>query len=244
MRLLLPPSETKLKGGRPNTGLPALSFTVQHPGRIDLMVALESWCRDSPESAAKALKLGPKSIEELANNVFVDAPLMPAIDRYTGVLYSATGVADWSATQRDWAAEHVFIHSALFGIISSADEIPTYRLSFDTKVNGVALKDYWLGQVQDAIVEMAAGDWVLDCRSEGYRALAPIPADVPSAYLDVVSAKGGKALNHFNKIHKGELILALVSDSPSIPNADALADWATVNGFAIELNDTAIQLTI
>jgi cytoplasmic iron level regulating protein YaaA (DUF328/UPF0246 family) len=117
-------------------------------------------------------------------------------------------------------------------------------LSFDTKVNGIALKDYWLGQVQEAIVEMAAGDWVLDCRSEGYRALAPIPASVPTAYLDVVSANGGKALNHFNKIHKGELVRALVNDSPSIPNADALADWATVNGFAIELNDTAIQLTI
>lgn len=244
MRLLLPPSETKLKGGRPTTGLPALSFSVQDPGRIDLMVALEAWCREAPQAAAKALKLGPKSIEELANNVFVDAPLMPAIDRYTGVLYSATGVADWTATQRGWAAERVFIHSALFGIVSSADEIPTYRLSFDTKVNGVALKDYWLGQVQDAIVEMAAGDWVLDCRSEGYRALAPIPADVPSAYLDVVSAKGGKALNHFNKIHKGELVRALVSDSTELQTADSLTAWATVNGFAIESNDSSIQLTI
>ena len=208
------------------------------------MVALEAWCREAPQAAAKALKLGPKSIEELANNVFVDAPLMPAIDRYTGVLYSATGVADWTATQRGWAAERVFIHSALFGIVSSADEIPTYRLSFDTKVNGVALKDYWLGQVQDAIVEMAAGDWVLDCRSEGYRALAPIPADVPSAYLDVVSAKGGKALNHFNKIHKGELVRALVSDSTELQTADSLTAWATVNGFAIESNDSSIQLTI
>ncbi len=244
MRLLLPPSETKLKGGRPNTGLPALSFSVQNPGRRDLMVALEAWCRDSPEAAAKALKLGPKSIDELANNVFTDAPLMPAIDRYTGVLYSATGVADWTPAQREWAAEHVFVHSALFGIISSADQIPTYRLSFDTKVNGLALKDFWLGQVQDAIGEMAAGDWVLDCRSEGYRALAPIPATVPTAYLEVVSANGGKALNHFNKIHKGELVRALVTDSPDLQTNDSLIAWATVNGFAIELKDTSIQLTI
>ena len=244
MRLLLPPSETKLKGGRPSTGLPTLSFTVQNPGRIDLMVALESWCRDAPQAAAKALKLGPKSIEELANNVFVDAPLMPAIDRYTGVLYSATGVAEWTATQRDWAAKHIFVHSALFGIISSADEIPTYRLSFDTKVNGIALKDYWLGQVQDAIVEMAAGGWVLDCRSEGYRALAPIPASVPTAYLDVVSANGGKALNHFNKIHKGELVRALVNDSPSIPNADALADWANGRGLSVVATAETVTLAI
>ncbi|MTA05730.1 MAG: peroxide stress protein YaaA, partial [Actinobacteria bacterium] len=154
MRILLPPSETKLKGGRPNAGLPALKFSSQDPGRSDLMAALESWCRDSPEAAAKALKLGPKSIDELANNVFRDAELMPAINRYTGVLYSATGVADWTPNQRDWAATHVFIHSALFGVISSADQIPVYRLSYDTKVIGRALKHDWGEQVHEALREM------------------------------------------------------------------------------------------
>ena len=68
------------------------------------MSAVESWCRDSPVAAAKALKLGPKSIDELANNVFRDADLMPAIERYTGVLYSATNVSRWTPEQRDWAA--------------------------------------------------------------------------------------------------------------------------------------------
>ena len=244
MRLLLPPSETKLKGGQPQTGLPTLSFSVQDPGRRDLMAALESWCRDSPEVAAKALKLGPKSIEELGNNVFVDSPVMPAIDRYTGVLYSGTGVADWTDLQRTWAASHLYIHSALFGIVSSADQIPVYRLSHDTKVNKVALKDYWLGQVTAAIREMAAGDWILDCRSEGYRTLAPIPGDVPSAYLEVVSANGGKALNHFNKIHKGELVRALVTDGPDLPTTDALVEWGTARGLAMTASGETVTLAI
>lgn len=235
MRLLLPPSETKLKGGQPHKGLPTLSFAGQNAGRLDLLVALEAWSRDSPADAAKALKLGPKSIDELANNVFVDAPVMPAIERYTGVLYSATGVADWTPEQRAWAAQHVFIHSSLFGIVSSTDKIPAYRLSHDSKVRGVPLKDYWLGQVISAIRELAAGDWILDCRSEGYRNLAPIPADVPSLYLDVVSANGGKALNHFNKIHKGELVRKLVESVPDIPTPDAFADWGARNGLAISV---------
>ena len=208
------------------------------------MAALESWCRDSPEAAAKALKLGPKSIDELANNVFRDAELMPAIDRYTGVLYSATGVADWTPNQRDWAATHLFIHSALFGIISSADQIPVYRLSYDTKVLGSALKDYWGEQVHEALREMAAGDWVLDARSGGYRELAPIPTEIPSAYLDVVSANGEKALNHFNKIHKGELIAALVRDSPNVPTPDSLAEWAAVSGLRMTVDDGMIRLLV
>jgi cytoplasmic iron level regulating protein YaaA (DUF328/UPF0246 family) len=208
------------------------------------MSAVESWCRDSPEAAAKALKLGPKSIDELANNVFRDADLMPAIDRYTGVLYSATGVAEWTSDQRDWAATHVFIHSALFGIISSADQIPVYRLSYDTKVDGRALKEYWGAQVDDALREMAAGDWILDCRSAGYRELAPIPAEIPSAYLEVVSANGGKALNHFNKIHKGELVAALVRDSPNLPSLDSLAEWSADSGLRMTLAGEAIRLVV
>jgi len=188
--------------------------------------------------------LGPKSIDELANNVFRNAEIMPAIDRYTGVLYSATGVADWTPTQRDWAATHVYIHSALFGIISSADQIPAYRLSYDTKIAGRALKNYWGEQVHEALREMAAGDWVLDCRSAGYRELAPIPTGIPSAYLDVVSANGGKALNHFNKTHKGELVAALVETMPDLPTPDALAAWAVVSGLRMTVDDGTIRLVV
>ena len=225
-------------------GLPTLSFSSQDSAQADLMSAVESWCRDSPEAAAKALKLGPKSIDELANNVFRDADLMPAIDRYTGVLYSATGVAEWTSDQRDWAATHVFIHSALFGIISSADQIPVYRLSYDTRVDGRALKEYWGAQVDDALREMAAGDWILDCRSAGYRELAPIPVEIPSAYLEVVSANGGKALNHFNKIHKGELVAALVRDSPNLPSLDSLAGWSADSGLRMTLAGETIRLVV
>ncbi|MEY4898847.1 MAG: peroxide stress protein YaaA [Actinomycetota bacterium] len=206
------------------------------------MSTVESWCRDSPAVAAKALKLGPKSIDELANNVFRDADLMPAIERYTGVLYSATGVADWTPDQRDWAATHVFIHSALFGIISSTDPISAYRLSYDTKVAGRALKEYWGEQVGDAVREMAAGDWVLDARSGGYRDLAPIPAGVPNYYLDVVAANGGKALNHFNKIHKGELVAALVADSPDLAAPEDLVNWA--NSVGIDVRHTLDFITL
>ena len=199
---------------------------MQDVVRTNLQVALEKLCRDNPTEAARILKLGPKSVDELGNNVFSDAPVMPAIDRYTGVLYSASDVANWTAGQRTWAAEHVFIHSALFGIISSGDEIPTYRLSHDTRLGGVSLSAHWGRGLSDALIDMAAGDWVLDARSAGYRALAPIPTGVTSLYLDVVSANGGKALNHFNKIHKGRLVAALVVAAPDLTTPEAFVSWA------------------
>jgi cytoplasmic iron level regulating protein YaaA (DUF328/UPF0246 family) len=244
VRILLPPSETKLKGGAPHSGRFTLSFPVQDPSRLDILVPLEILCRDDPAEAARTLKLGPKSLEELTNNRFTDAPVMPAIDRYTGVLYSATGVADWTLSQRSWAATHVFIHSALFGIISSDDSIPAYRLSHDTRLSGLPLKDFWLDSLGSAITEMAAGDWVLDARSVGYRDLAPIPPGTPSLYLDVVSAHGGKALNHFNKIHKGELVAALVRDMPADGGPDKFMMWCSEAGMDVSFDDSRIVLTV
>lgn len=208
------------------------------------MDSLESWCRRSPKAAATALKLGPKSIDELGNNVFTDAPLMSAIDRYTGVLYSATGTSEWTSSQRAWAAANVFIHSALFGIVSSTDEIPAYRLSYDSKIRQVPLTKLWKGLVSDAIREMSAGDWVLDARSDGYRKLAPIPHGVESRYLEVVSAAGGKALNHFNKIHKGELVRALVTDSPSLGTPADFVSWANAHGFSVTESESSLILAI
>jgi hypothetical protein len=91
---------------------------------------------------------------------------------------------------------------------------------------------------------MAAGDWVLDARSSGYRDLAPVPAGVTSFYLEVVSANGGKALNHFNKVHKGELVAALVRDMPDLPTPQSLVDWATIAGIAVELRDSTVCLVV
>jgi cytoplasmic iron level regulating protein YaaA (DUF328/UPF0246 family) len=208
------------------------------------MVPLEILSRENPVEAARVLKLGPKSVDELANNVFHDAPVMPAIDRYTGVLYSATEAATWTPSQRDWASRHVFIHSALFGIISSLDHIPAYRLSYDTRLGGLPLGEYWLGQPSLAISEMSAGDWVLDARSEGYRKLAPIPAGVASRYLHVVTKDGGVALNHFNKVHKGELVAALVADMPELPTPDSLGDWCAARGLSMRLSSSTATLEI
>lgn len=244
MRILLPPSETKLKGGAAHSGRFTLSFPVQDPSRLDILVPLEALCRDDPDEAARILKLGPKSLDELSNNRFADAPVMPAIDRYTGVLYSATGVAGWSPDQRDWAAAHVYIHSALFGIITSADPIPAYRLSYDTRLSGRPLKDFWLDSLGHAITDMAAGDWVLDARSSGYRDLAPIPPGTTSFYLEVVSANGGKALNHFNKVHKGELVAALVRDMPDLPTPQSFVDWAGGQGLSVTRDDEQVRLAV
>ncbi len=233
MLILLPPSETKRPGGGglslSETGLGAsrLSFPTQNEQRRGLLDALTLLSRDERESA-RVLKLGPKQLGETQVNAAVwDSPTMPAIARFTGVLYDAIEVETLDADARAFIAAHVLIQSALFGLIRAEDEIPAYRLSFDSRVPGIgALKNFWAPSSAAVLTTLLDGGpesnesagLVLDLRSEGYAALAPLP-DHPDAYF--VRAVGRAAngelrqLNHFNKKGKGVFVQKLASTFPA-----------------------------
>jgi cytoplasmic iron level regulating protein YaaA (DUF328/UPF0246 family) len=134
MMILVPPSETKVSGGDEGSHLDlgSLSFLVQTPLRQKLaneLVALAG----NPAASLRALKLGPKGLGELQRNRELwEAPVMPALSRYTGVLYDALGVDTLDGASRERALSSIAIFSALFGLIRASDRIPAYRLSFDS----------------------------------------------------------------------------------------------------------------
>src|SRR5690606_16101720 len=92
--------------------------------------------------------------------------------------------------------------------------------------------------VTSEAIEQEAPPFVLDLRSEAYVALGPVPQGVPSAYVRVVTAHG-KALNHFNKKAKGELVRALAQDRPRVRSSHALQSWAS--GRDISLRESAAK---
>ena len=54
---------------------------------------------------------------------------MPALDRYTGVLYDALSPATLGPAARARAEREVVVASALFGAVRGGDPLPAYRLS-------------------------------------------------------------------------------------------------------------------
>ena len=91
MLLLLPPSETKRDGGVEGSALDleALEFASLTPQRRAALAALARLSRSVGESM-RALALGQSLRFEVDRNRAVrTSPTMPAIDRYTGVLYDA-----------------------------------------------------------------------------------------------------------------------------------------------------------
>lgn len=234
MLLVLPPSETKRDGGdAAPLDLAALSFPGLTPQRKAALAALRTLSR-SVGGSMDALALGPTQRFEVdRNRALPRAPVLPALDRYTGVLYDGLEAGSLTPAERRFAGEHVVIHSALFGLVRATDLIPAYRLSHDSRLPGLSLRRHW----RDAITATLAAQpgLVLDLRSESYAHLGPAPES--ATYIRVVSedAKGRRvALSHFNKKGKGEFARAVIAAGVDHGTVDELVEWAASAGIRLE----------
>lgn len=226
MKILLPPSETKHEGGDGSPlDLSSLALPALASARSDVLDALVALAADE-DAARRVLKLSDRQIGDIGHNRRLrTAPTMPAVDRYTGVLFDALDAPSLSKASRRWLGEHVWIHSAPLGPVGALDPIPTYRLAAGTSLPGLpALRRHWAAATSEAIAD-AAPPFVLDLRSEAYVALGPIPDAVPSVYVRVVT-EHGRALNHFNKKSKGLLVRAIAEDRPRSNSLLGFRAWA------------------
>ncbi|MGN6502217.1 MAG: YaaA family protein [Pseudolysinimonas sp.] len=233
MLILLPPSETKRDGGDPSRtlDLSSLAFAELTRPRRSALDAIRRLAADR-DASATALKLGATQGAEIARNrTVLRSPVMPALDRYDGVLYEALDAASLTAAQRTWAGQHVAIASAAFGLTMGLDEIPAYRLSHDSRIPGLSLARLWRAPLA-AVLEQRPG-LILDLRSEAYAALGPLPPRTDAVFVRVVTEDGSgrrRALNHFNKKGKGEFVRRLILSQPDLPDPTSLQDWAAAEG--------------
>ncbi|MBK0422549.1 peroxide stress protein YaaA [Leucobacter sp. CSA2] len=247
MLVLLPPSETKRAGGSGRLSAEELSHgDALAEARARVRAALVALSGDE-ETAAKALKLGVKNRGELQRNLELGTSgTMPAIDRYTGVLYDALDAATLDDAARAWIDRNVLIQSALFGLIAADDEIPAYRVSGGSRLPdlGAPLKRVWAEAHAD--LPWPEGEFLLDLRSKDYAQLAPLPAGAGEALAVVQRGADGtvRALNHFNKAAKGDLVRRLARSGAAIASADELIAWAPGAGLEILRVPENGQLTL
>ncbi|MCS5733969.1 YaaA family protein [Herbiconiux daphne] len=240
MLILLPPSETKRDGG---SGDPLDFSSLAHPRlsptRRALVRRVVQLAR-RPDEMMTRLKLGQKLAFEVdRNRALAKAPTMPAIDRYTGVLYEALDAPSLAPDARAFAAEHVRIHSALFGLLRASDPIPAYRLSHDSRLDAPGIKATW-GAAISRELEAHRGELILDLRSEAYVGLGPLPPGTGHFVRVVTTGADGqqRALNHFNKKGKGTLVRALVEHGVDFGTVDELVAWGAASGHRLSVSPT------
>lgn len=247
MIVLLPPSETKRAGGDgPPLRTAELSSPELNPARDTLIDALVQLAADRPASRA-ALGLSAKQDAEIDRNAALrTAPTMPALARYTGVLYDALDVESLTGAAASRARARLAVGSALFGLLRADDPIPAYRLSAGSKLPGVGtLAAHWRPLLEPLLAKIAVDDLIVDLRSGSYASLGPVPDAVR---VEVVSerADGTRAVvSHFNKAHKGRLARALCASRAEPDDAGKVAAVARRAGMRVERhgNDLTVVVT-
>lgn len=192
-------------------------------GKSDLTVGKKTFADDLPDYAAavlpviKHLKALPKperpkfygvSSDEKAaaahrlNLAALEAVGIPAIERYTGVVYDHL---DYKTLKRPtYARKHLLILSGMFGLIPAGAPIPDYKLPLNAW-----LTRYWQSINGERLASMRQGHTVVSLLPGAHaRALG----GVPDITIDFRQAGGRKSAGHFGKAIKGKFVRFLMEE--------------------------------
>lgn len=139
-------------------------------------------------------------------------PALAPLDRFTGTLYKAIDVEALTPAQRAWAMDHVLIHGPESGLVTANGDTPPSLSAL-----------------------LAEGSLVIDLRSKEYARRDPVP---PGGWTVRVVSEGDDgrrlAISHWNKLHKGIFVAALVRARPRAATLGGLLRWARGAGFHLE----------
>lgn len=239
MLIILPPSETKAHGGNGAAlNWDGLSFPALNPTRRDIAAELQSLDVDE---ALEVLKISEKlRAEAESNHQLESSPTMPALERFTGVLYDALDAPSLPPEARRYLA----VGDALFGLVHADDLIPHYRLSGGTKLGGRTLKSRWGTAISDELRALAAEELVIDMRSGTYQQLGKLK-EAATVRVESVQEDGSrKVVSHFNKHYKGQLARVLALHGSEVESIDDAARVAEAAGMSTELRGSELVLVV
>ncbi|MBC8194201.1 MAG: peroxide stress protein YaaA [Acidimicrobiia bacterium] len=237
--ILLPPSEGKATGG---DGVPwreaVQSFPELTGSRDEVIAALTRAMKGSVEERSKILGVGAARTAEAttANLAVGSSSTLPAIERYTGVLYDALGYTSLSAALRRRVDRQVVIFSGLWGVLRPTDQIPDYKLKMGASLPGFGKPArFWKPVITG---QLAGTDVVWDLLpNEHSAAWDPTVAGqrIRVRFLDEVDRGGERRLvvvSHWNKLLKGSLVRFLAESRADDPGQ--LVDFEHPEGYSFD----------
>jgi len=193
--VLLPPSE----GKSPQAGaLP--SFAQSHPDYArEVAPVLQQLRKVAKADRAKVYGVSTQEKADAAhrlNLAALDAPGMPALQRYTGVVYTHLDPA--TLPDPAYAANHVFILSGMYGLIPGHAAIADYKLPLNPW-----LTKHWRPINTRRLAALAEGHTVISLLPGAHAKALDYPGLVA---IDFKLQGGRKSAGHFGKAIKGRFV--------------------------------------
>ena len=246
--LLLPPSEGKASGGG---GAPWSAGSQRFADLDDRRQEVATALADAVRGPGAPKLLGVKGTAlEAAVAADVDvlsSPTMPAIRRYTGVLYDALDAGSLARRERDRLRRQVLIFSGLWGVVGAGDPVPDYKLKMGAALPGLGtLSTWWRPAVTEALAPVVGRRVVWDLLPGEHRAAwrpdavgtgSGAPAAVLAVrFLDEDAPERGerrfRTVSHWNKLLKGALVRHVLTTGADEP--DALAGFSHPQGYVYD----------
>jgi uncharacterized protein len=237
VRLLLPPSETKHRGGRGRALSARTDTGPLADARARMIGSLDELVRSDAQAAARALLLpdGVAAAALAADASVLHSPTTPALRRYCGVVYDGLDYPSLDVREQRIAHRSVLIFSGLFGVLRGDEPVPDYRVPAKAVLPGVGTAAaFWRPVLADVLDEQLGRHLVIDLRSTDY---APMWRPQPARRDQVVAVRvlsplprgGHGVISYHSKHAKGRLAAALIrrtaAGHPPTAAADVVAAW-------------------
>ena len=197
MKILIPPSEGKAKVRSlevlfKDTNFQFAQYTQQI---VDLLGLIEN----EDLTPVYGTTQDKAIMFHRQNQDVFNSKCVPAIERYTGVVYNHIEWSSLSAKAQKYMNKHIIIFSGLFGLLTPDTLIPDYKL----KMNVLSLKSLWGPIISDYLKDE---DIIFDLLPQVHRkAYTPNKNTIQVDFL--VQSKGKtSAAGHFGKAVKGQFI--------------------------------------
>ena len=204
-----------------------------------------------PRVAQKLLGVKGVALETArADNAgLMDAPTLPAIERYTGVMYDSIDYKSLDADAKDCFGQTTFIMSGLFGMVRPYDMIPTYKLKMGAKLRrNKTCAAIWKPLISKSMAETVESGVIWDLLPNEHSAAwdpALVACDVRFTVKFLEAGRDGKlkTVSHWSKALKGALVRHLVSNPAAAGSADSalalLSEFSHPEGYEYRPNLTA-----
>ena len=240
--LLLPPSESKAAGGKKRPSWPdiaddprANAFAALNDPRRAVMDALQAAVADPSVDPAKLFGVKGEALEAAlgVNAALPNGPLLPASQRYTGVMFDHLAYGEMETRARTAFNKRALLFSGLWGLLRPRDLIPDYKLKMDASLPGLGpLATYWRPHISAVLNPLAARKVVWDLLPGVHARAWDGKTDYVARWqVKFVEEKGGKlrTVTHWSKALKGALVRTICANRVTDPAA--LCDFRHPEGY-------------
>jgi cytoplasmic iron level regulating protein YaaA (DUF328/UPF0246 family) len=206
LKILFSPSEGKISGGNAERK----ELLGSNSAREEILDTYNAIVKNENEKEIVEL-FGLKKFDDCKPYLqdLSSAPLMCAIERYSGVAYDYLDYPSLEKNAQEYLKKNTIIFSNLYGAILGSDTIANYKVKQGNSIGTIEPDKFYRDRFSYQLDLYLAKDEVLDLRAGYYDKFYKVNKN----YTTLKFLKDGKSVSHWAKAYRGKVLRELALHS-------------------------------